>query len=112
MTDSASILRAARARIADPKNWTTEFEARDVSGREVNAGSRSARCWCALGSLRAECHAQRKDMDFARDLAETLREATNELFNCRLVAVANDHYGHSAVLKIYDRAIELAEAQS
>ena len=101
---SADILRAARARIADPKNWTQRHFARDAYGLPVMGSSADAVCWCAEGALQAE------GRSYASAELLILDQAAHELTN-EFAAWVNDHDGHSAVLKIYDRAIELAEGK-
>ena len=105
---SADILRAARARIADPKNWTQGEMARDGSGKACPARSPNAVCWCAMGAVKVS------GADFYSEAADLLWQVSHDLFG-RGVPYVNDDpdedLGHSAVLKIYDRAIELAESK-
>jgi hypothetical protein len=107
MATSAEILKAARARIADPKNWTQEHYARTDKGRPVGSNEAGAVCWCAIGALNAELGANASGEESAFKM---LWNASGELFRMGPHMV-NDDLGHSAVLKIYDRAIELAEGK-
>ncbi|AWI90247.1 hypothetical protein C0214_19495 [Methylobacterium sp. DM1] len=104
---SADILRAARARIEDPKNWTQGFFAKDQGGRLVASRDEYAVCWCALGAVIAEA-----DYVEERYSARFLFEASKKLFDEDDVTVVNDYLGHDAVLKIYDAAIAAAEAEA
>ena len=104
-SSSAQILRAARARIADPKNWTTDTFARDANGWPCSARDKNACRWCAYGALRADGY-------FNDAPATALLSEASQALNCGMLPHAvNDLKGHSAVLKIYDRAIELAEGK-
>lgn len=45
------VLIAARAKIADPANWTQGECARDSTGKEVHSSSDRAVCWCSIGAI-------------------------------------------------------------
>lgn len=100
----ADRLRAARELIADPEHWTQKRFACNKDGLTVNACSRSATRFCALGAVRrvgmpdeVECEA-----------ISRLNSAAAELYLVSMVSV-NDKRTHADVLKVYDRAIQLAE---
>lgn len=101
---SAKILRAARQRITDPKNWTRDAYARDEAGRDTytNGDCDFAVCWCAYGALGAE------GSGVLTPEADILFQAALELYEKGPVEI-NDALGHEAVLRVYDRAIEIAE---
>jgi hypothetical protein len=106
------VLRAARAKIADRKNWTRGYFARDTKGREVACSDAEACRFCALGALRAVGGSGLID-----PLAhEELQRASKALGFGSLVAIANDTpmtkggAGHRGILAAYDRAIEKLEA--
>lgn len=89
-------LIAARALIADKERWTTGVWARDSKDVVCDPGDpRSAR-WCAHGALLAV--ASNTEAAF---LALTTAHNTDP-------ARVNDILGHTAVLEMYDRAIERA----
>lgn len=92
-----TILTNARALIANPENWTTDFYARDASGNEVDANSNAAVCFCALGAITRvipeDCYS-----------CETVRLLELAAGNS-WVQFVNDRDGHAAVLAMYDRAI-------
>ena len=107
---SADILRAARARIADPKNWTQNTFAKDADGVELTSydlsgDEYSAVCWCAYGAIYAE------SSEPFSDAGHFLRRAARELFNSTVIRV-NDYFGHDAVMRLYDAAIAAAEAEA
>ncbi|MCJ2067825.1 hypothetical protein MKK75_03210 [Methylobacterium sp. J-030] len=105
MTTAGGYLRAARDTLTDPAHWTKEAYARDRRGAAVASNSPEAVCWCAYGAL------ERLGTGEIVDAREYLRVAADDLFKSPPAGV-NDHIGHAAVLRMYDRAIELAEAQS
>lgn len=45
------VMIAARAKIADEKNWTTKAFARDTNGDSVPSSDQDAVCWCAIGAI-------------------------------------------------------------
>jgi hypothetical protein len=49
----ADILRAARAKIERPENWTQKALARDADGGRADPFYEEATCWCASGALYA-----------------------------------------------------------
>lgn len=104
---SADILRAARARIEDPKNWTTKAFAKDAKGNAVFGDSDKAVCWCALGAVDAEIRGVIKI-----DPAKYLFDVCGRLFDVDEVSIVNDRFGHRAVLKLFDAAIAAAEAEA
>ncbi len=101
---SADILRAARARIEDPKRLSVGAYATDRRGRSVHPTSGAAACWCAYGALRAE------GAEIGGPEADLLEKASLKLFDYISPASVNDKLGHAAVLKMYDTAIAAAEA--
>lgn len=105
MSDALEQLRAARSLLADPAAWTRETYARDRYGDPVHSAFEEAACWCAYGAL------ERQGASGNSEASEYLRRAALVLFDS-WPACVNDDRGHEAVLRMYDRAIELAESQS
>ncbi len=104
---SADILRAARARIEDPKNWTKNVLARDTRGREVPADDPRACRWCAYGALIAE------GKSITSDEGHLLRVASRSAFNIGVPCVNDDDdKGHPAIIQVFDAAIAAAEAEA
>jgi hypothetical protein len=93
------VLIAARAKIADEKNWTRNTFARDSEGEIVTPRSHFAVCWCAAGALICE------NPDELSGPAYTAlsREMKGD------ISLFNDSHGHSAVLLAFDRAIESSQ---
>lgn len=98
-------LRTARELLSDPTKWTRGEYARDRYGDAVPSAHAEAVCWCAYGAL------DRAGAGQFGDAREYLRGAADKLFDS-FPACVNDEQGHADVLRMYDRAIELAEAQS
>jgi hypothetical protein len=103
--DKKETLIKARALIADPAHWTTgDFARRALSGYSVDIHSPSAKCFCALGAL-ARVRGPNNGGIFEGPAYPNLSAAARQLFN-RSIPYVNDHLGHDAVLKMFDKAIE------
>jgi hypothetical protein len=104
------VLRAARERISDPEHWTRSAFAKSPSGRPISPWSDGAVCWCARGSVYRECGS----VSNAGLVEVFLMRATEEAKppdDAEPIAWLNDNGTHDDVLALYDRAIELAEAE-
>lgn len=101
----ADILRAARARIEDPKNWTSDWYAKAADGEKVASTDVKATCWCALGAMESAGASERGPEGM-------LLEASAQALFSRDIIDVNDEFGHGAVLKVYDAAIAAAEAEA
>jgi hypothetical protein len=108
-------LIAARAKIADPANWTQHVLARDANGDDKPSdhpfanyihwegidGRDSQACqWCAVGAVQA---VTTEDIEATVILA--LCKAARQLHKADNIANVNDELGHGAVLACFDRAI-------
>lgn len=102
----AELLRAARAKIADPKHWTQGELARDSGGRPVGPRNPGAVCWCSMGALEAISFLD------AKGALRFLREAVPDDELIKSATYFNDERKHGDVMGLFDRAIQLAEAQS
>lgn len=128
---TVDLLRAAKERISDPERWTRGCLARDANGKPVSPEDSRATRWCAIGSVRRTAPGPFIDAE------KYLVRATDVLGNHGLVlqgtwpkyeiAYINDGPDpripldrhcrpaprrHKEVLALFDRAIELAEAES
>lgn len=106
-------LEAARAKIADVWNWEQWCEASDSDRWYVEPLSPDAVQWDALGALGAasfyDTDIAYQDLEKARKEAyDLLCQARDELFPGYSITKVNRQIGHKSVLKLYDRAIELA----
>jgi hypothetical protein len=117
MKTEIQILEEARAKIADPKNWTKGVLWRDAEGQRVppKEGPEKAVCFCMLGAIRAvvpgEEHIEERSAAACR-----LWEAVNSRIVERkwqdhmVIADFNDAptTTHEMVLAKYDEAIAMA----
>lgn len=51
MADALTVLREARALLADPDRWTQHVFARDAHGEPTDPEGRHACCWCLRGAV-------------------------------------------------------------
>lgn len=93
--ETVRILRAAKARIADPKDWCIKKVVQHVDGREQR---------CALGALWA---ADPKATAYGGPWRALQNAAAERGYGC--FAAANNKIGHDGVMRMFDRAIELAQ---
>jgi hypothetical protein len=106
MMDTATILRAARAKIERPECWTTGFFARDQYGHPVAAIGRTAAKWCAIGVVRAVGDGTVYVSRITDLLSEQLPEGFTSLTEF------NDSFAtHADILALFDRAIAAAEKE-
>lgn len=119
----SELLRQAKALIEKPENWCREHYAMN-EGRACNLfDSPTPTQYCAEGARMKVCREFRKTKSDLHQLeaciisgqasvgmSQFLKEAALQLYNQDLVYV-NDNYGHSAVMRCYDIAIELAEKE-
>ena len=105
---AAADLRAARALLADPARMTRGTYARNAAGKPVEPNAPEAVCWCGLGAL------FKIETLWAEGIypgLPFLNAAATELFGSHPSAVG-DERSHADNLRLFDRAIELAEVQS
>lgn len=114
-SETARILRKARALIADPARWGQNFGYGANSYGQTCALSRASR-FCAVGAIGAACglgyvhqHSRNDELAYARFVeADTALRAASERLFSRGAIDTNDSLGHAAVLAMYDAAIEAA----
>lgn len=104
---TVEILRAARALIATPEQWTQGTPARGQDGWPVWPESPDARQWCAIGACVAAGSDDERWMMRAIDALEAVA-----LEGSVSAARFNDSHRHADVLALYDRAIALAEQEA
>ncbi len=97
-------LKAAKARIENPANWTRGWFARDHRGEDCGSLSHMAVSWCALGTLYRTAG---DDAPLRHEMISALWSAASEMSDSLLLFPqdVNDMRGHEAVLEMYDRAI-------
>jgi hypothetical protein len=108
--NAVTVARAARALIAHPDRWTTRSYARTAIGTKCAPDDPLAARWCALGARHLASEAV--DPEVSDAVESALRRAAHELWADGGPATVNDRHGHAAVLKMWDRAIELLEREA
>jgi hypothetical protein len=99
----AEKLIAARALIADPKNWTQDVMASRADQMECEPRDPDAVCWCSLGAI-SKVTEGLEEFWRARD---ALRQFVSDSPS---VSEFNDTHTHAEVLAVFDRAIETSRA--
>ena len=104
-------LVAARELISDKKRWTQCAYARNKYRKSCNPSNRSAVKFCGLGALIREVTPDRyAEAKHFLNLAAKQIQTEDGLPGRGTTAIQiNDDRGHVAVLRMYDRAIEIAE---
>ena len=100
----AEILRAAKAKIEDPAHWCQGEYAKDALGQRASEYSDEACAWCAMGAFHTI------DNGSSYDAFRSLAKAANEIHQGWGIPNVNDNTDHATVMRMFDRAIELAEA--
>lgn len=122
---TVEFLKNAKARIADEKNWCRVHLAMNACKEFVQPSSPRAVCWCSLGTVYLESRLLEYQYQVAlaeelRDRAEaTLSEAVAEITNSDAlekstytsIPIYNDDHSHEEVMKMWDKAIEIAERE-
>lgn len=106
---TAEILRAARARIEDPKHWTQCEMARNSAYAAVPANDPTACQWCTEGAVAAEMDVD--SVSLCDGVWKFVRETSHELFRSAAFIV-NDTRTHADVLDLFDASIARAEGRS
>jgi hypothetical protein len=108
--NAVTVARDARALIVHPDRWTTGSYARTAIGTKCAPDDPLATRWCALGA--SYLALEGADPEVSDAVESALRRAVRELWGDGRPAAVNDEQGHAAVLKMYDRAIELLEREA
>lgn len=104
MNSKQQLLLTARTVIANKKYWTQDCVARDKEDTMCAVESVMARKFCAVGALMFAYTGK----SFPEKEWQCLREAAAELGYTDGPASLNDYASHKKVMKMYDRAIEIA----
>ena len=100
MNEAQKQLSEAKTLISDSANWCQHANARSNTGQEVDVESESATKWCAFGALlRTHCRGS---------CVLYLDQAAEELCCGKGFVKTNDTTDHPTVMRMFDRAIELA----
>ena len=106
--DTVEILIQALGIISNPERWTQGTFARDITGDSRSYLSYAAVRFCAAGAI-FKCI--RWDGAFPVRAIQYLDEAALQMASSNSVGV-NDKLGHAAVIRMFERAIELARVES
>ena len=108
---TVNLLRDTQQLIEDKRNWTTGAFARNPAGNSVGTTQADASCWCAIGALQATAYKNKysrsvhqKAMMVLDQIARRMTDADYD--SAGSVEKINDNYGHGAVMRLYDQAIE------
>lgn len=102
--NALELLQAAKAKIADPKNWTKTHLARNDKGVPRMPLDADAVCWCAIGAISSVVSIYN---GYAGTAVQRLTAAVFERGPEITVGVYNDTHSHADVMSLFDRAIEL-----
>lgn len=105
----SEILLAAKELISSPEKWTMKVFARNRIEFEVDPVSSAACKWCAVGAIIREAKRLKVDGESALVF---LRKATKDWGihgSSGSAPILNDRGNHAEVMKLFDRAIELAK---
>jgi hypothetical protein len=102
---TAEILKAAKALIADPERWTVREYAIKADSSPAWGYETDACKWCALGALQYVLLSRVTGGTQPRLLLDSVANGLHD----EGVTGVNDDLGHAAVMRMYDKAIELAE---
>lgn len=107
------LLRAAKAKIIDKKNWTQGYYARDSQGVPALPDSPHATCWCASGALNAviSCFEELDTTTTFLQSAARSERGQKIFYGLTSIIRINDYLEHAAVMQLFDLAIELAEKE-
>jgi len=113
---TAANLKAARDLLAQPGGWTTGWYAKTASGAEVSAAYEKASCFCAIGAVwrtygNTACpDGSGVNSTEVQVLLRAIKDVTGE--DWTFVHDWNDaQTSVESVLAVFDRAIELAQAE-
>lgn len=129
---TSEILRAAKAKIENPLCWTQKAYARDIDGYQTY-NLLKAVCFCSLGAIQSVTERNTWDkpsvgptniMNYlVRVIDDDFKEVVlqediakgytipSDGIGYGYVSRYNDRHSHSEVMTMWDRAIELAEAE-
>lgn len=109
---TSEILIKAKEVIVNPENWIQNYYAYNKNGSPVGRGTHpDAVCFCSVGALQKVVGSNVPDnaseeflnSNKIRELTKVLGEAAGET-----ITEYNDSHTHSAVMEVWDKAIELS----
>jgi hypothetical protein len=110
MDKPSVVLKRARERILNPRNWCRYVAAQNRENKCVPSDSEYAVKWCGKGSLwREGSHHLIAEHYLEKAAARIARQKDPQRTIITDVPYLNDFYGHAAVIEAYDLAIKMAE---
>ena len=101
-------LIAARSLIADESRWCIGSNARSFKGDKlIDAQDPQAATWCAVGALLKVVPSG--DFAAAEEALFFLHNVAHDYFG-EIPSSVNDLHGHSEVMRMYDKAIRILQA--
>lgn len=101
---TSEMLEKAKAIIADPSHWTQGWFAKDAAGNDTFSLRSEAVCWCSMGALNKAGFGP-----WGECFAPVFEVALMEAGHTQGMASYNDTHTHEEVMKVWDRAIQLAK---
>jgi hypothetical protein len=101
------IIQRAREIISDEQHWCRGSYARGKAGISVAVNDPDAHRYCAMGALLLAASELSSDETIASSLAHDIAKIVSPTGSLVFV---NDHYGHSAVLSLFDVAMAVVQA--
>lgn len=108
-SEVVATLKAARALIQDPKNWTIGSYCISLGGshNDLNTGVQ----FCAVGALAKATNTKLCEIE-TRPIVHFMENVVKVLYAGKTHPVqVNDTLGHAAVMQMFDVAIEKAERE-
>jgi hypothetical protein len=97
------IIERAKELIQDQSQWCRGYLAVDADGNSADPTGSEAVKRCALGALLAAAYQLTNSQEKSCELATN---ALRPLCGSNKVVLVNDHQGHSAILTLFDKAIQ------
>lgn len=104
--ETIEILEKARELISDESRWTQGCPARNTEGRYTPIGSPDAVCFCSIGAICKVMFIDEMKVT-GQKATEILRKALPQGWGGSITAF-NDTKKHSAIVQLFDRAIDAA----
>ena len=107
-TVQKQVLINARALIADRARWTRCTFACTASGHQVVWYAQTATKWCAIGALYRAAYDLVGDPKEATRIGNEVAKSVCPRRWLGSLSTVNDWRGHAAVLKTFDKALQVA----
>lgn len=111
MREARDLLASARDLIEDPDHFCREWYAVDEAGRYCASTDAGAVAWCAYGAIEHfQDHFDHGPRSVACRALESAAERMTDEKSIVAVVSVNDRLGHSAVLEMFETAINELES--